>query len=93
MTTKIMPITDLRRQATQLVKLVKDGGDVVYITQHGRPAAVLVDYEQYESLIAQLGDLADKAAFAAADDESERDYESFLTEMGVNVPGSPEPTD
>lgn len=44
-------ITDLRRQATQLVKLVKEGGDVVYITQHGCPTAVLIGYEQYESLL------------------------------------------
>ena len=26
----------------------------MYITQHGRPSAVLIDYEQYEALLAQL---------------------------------------
>jgi prevent-host-death family protein len=93
MTMKIMPITDLRRQATQLVKLVKEGGDVVYITQHGRPAAVLIDYEQYESLLTQLEELADQAAFAAAADEPERDYEIFLAEMGASPDESPDVTE
>ncbi|MCB9419062.1 MAG: type II toxin-antitoxin system Phd/YefM family antitoxin [Ardenticatenaceae bacterium] len=60
MSTKIMPVSDLRRQTSQVLKSVREGGDVVYITQHGRPAAVLVDYEQYESMMAQLEDAAEK---------------------------------
>ncbi|WP_420631809.1 type II toxin-antitoxin system Phd/YefM family antitoxin [Candidatus Leptofilum sp.] len=54
MSTNIVPISDLRREASQVVKIVREGRDVVYITQHGRPAAVLVNYEQYEALIAEL---------------------------------------
>jgi prevent-host-death family protein len=81
MSTKIMPITELRRQATQLIDLVREGTDVVYITQHGRPAAVLLDYERYESLLAELEELADQAAFTTAVNEPERDYQTFLTEL------------
>lgn len=54
MATKIVPVSDLRRQASSVIRAVREGSDVVYITQHGRPAAVLVDYEQYEAMVEQL---------------------------------------
>ena len=53
MTTKIMPVTDLRRDTSAVIRSIREEGDVVYITQHGRPAAVMLDYEQYETLVAQ----------------------------------------
>jgi len=81
MSINIMPISDLRRQASQVINTLREGSDVVYITQHGRPAAVLVDYEQYEAMVAQLEDLADLASLEAAADELERPYEEFLAEM------------
>ncbi len=81
MTTKIMPISDLRRQTSKIIQILRDSGDVVYITQYGRPAAVLVDYEAYETLLSQLEELADLASLEAAKDEPARDYEAFLAEM------------
>ena len=53
MSTKIMPVTDLRRETSAVLRGVQEEGDVVYITQHGRPAAVLLDYERYEALVAR----------------------------------------
>jgi prevent-host-death family protein len=53
MSTKIMPVTDLRRQTSAVIRSVQEEGDVVYITQHGRPTAVILDYEQYEALVAR----------------------------------------
>lgn len=41
---KIVPVRDLRRDA---LKQLRDENDVVYITQHGRPAAVLIDIDQF----------------------------------------------
>jgi prevent-host-death family protein len=76
-----LPISDLRRQASQVIQSVQREGDVVYITQHGRPAAVLVDYERYEALLAQLEDLADLASLEAGADEPVRVYAEFLAEM------------
>lgn len=81
MGTKIMPISDLRRQPGQVIQVIRESGDAVYITQHGRPTAVLVDYDQYETMLAQLEDLADFASLEAAADEPERDYAEFLAEM------------
>ena len=58
MSTNIIPISDLRRQASDVVKRLRETKDAIYITQHGRPAAVLVDYEKYEALLAQLEELS-----------------------------------
>ena len=66
MSTKIMPISDLRRKTSDVVAAVRDGGDAVYITQHGRPVVVMVDYEQYEHLMAQLEELSGRARLQAA---------------------------
>jgi prevent-host-death family protein len=48
MSTLIVPISDLRRKTSDVLKTMSQG-QVVYITQHGRPAAVLVDYDCYEA--------------------------------------------
>lgn len=84
MALKIMPISDLRRNTSEVLSAVQQNGDIVYITQYGRPAAVLIDFEYYESMLAQLEDLVDIASLAAAEDEPERDYNEFLVELGHN---------
>lgn len=81
MATKILPVTDLRRDTSRILQAVQEQGDVVYITQHGRAAAVLLDYEQYQALLAQLEDLSDLAAIEDVTGEEVRSYEAFLAEM------------
>lgn len=54
MNTKIIPVTDLRRKTRDVIRGVQENGDTVYITQHGRPAVVLIDYNRYEEMIASL---------------------------------------
>lgn len=81
MALKIMPISDLRRNTSEVLSAVQQHDDIVYITQYGRPAAVLLDYERYESMLAQLEDLVDLASLVAAEDEPERDYSEFLAEL------------
>ncbi len=58
----IVPISDLRRQASNVVNTLREGSDVAYITQHGRPTAVLVGFEQYEALLAQIAELTQNQA-------------------------------
>lgn len=53
MNTRIMPVTDLRRQTSAVIRSIQETGTVVTITQHGRPAAVILDYVLYEKLVAQ----------------------------------------
>jgi len=44
----IVPITDLRQDATAIVKRVSASGEPIVITQRGRAAAVMVSMEAYE---------------------------------------------
>ena len=85
MATKIIPVSDLRRKTSAVIEAVRDGSAVVYVTQHGRPVAVLVDYEHYETLMAQLEDLSDLASLRAAADEPARPYDEFLAELDLSA--------
>lgn len=51
---KIVPISDLQTQAKKIIESVKKTRDPVIITQRGRPAALLVNYEDYEGMVATL---------------------------------------
>jgi prevent-host-death family protein len=41
-------VTTLKRKATEIIAEIGNERDPVLITQHGRPAAYLVDVETYE---------------------------------------------
>lgn len=56
---KIVPISDLQTQAKSIVGSVKESGDPVVITQRGRPAALLVNYEVYEGMVATLEEMSE----------------------------------
>lgn len=45
---KIIPISDLRQNASDVVKNVQSSGEPVFITQRGRAAAVMISMEVYE---------------------------------------------
>jgi prevent-host-death family protein len=80
MSTQIMPVSDLRRKTSDVISAVHGKTDVIFITQHGRPAVVLMDYARYEQLMAELEDLSDQASLEAARHEPVRPYEDFLAE-------------
>lgn len=84
MSTKILPISDLRRQANEIINSVRETNDAVYITQHGRPVVVLVDYERYEQLQQDLEDLTDRLSLEAATTEPTRPYADFMAEMNLS---------
>ena len=46
---KIIPISDLRQNASAVVKSVSSSKEPVFITQRGRAAAVMVSMEVYEN--------------------------------------------
>jgi prevent-host-death family protein len=47
-TPKIIPISDLRQNASDVVKGVSSSKEPVFITQRGRAAAVMVSMQAYE---------------------------------------------
>lgn len=51
---KIELVTSLKRRATEIISDLSENRDPVLITQHGRPAAYLVDVETYEALNRRL---------------------------------------
>jgi prevent-host-death family protein len=49
-TPKIIPISDLRQNASDVVKNVLSSREPVFITQRGRAAAVMVSMEVYKNI-------------------------------------------
>ncbi len=50
----IMPVTDVRRALTSLIGRLQKP---IYITQHGRARAVLIDAEQFDEMLDEMEDL------------------------------------
>ena len=66
------PLTEARNRLSEIVDEVVSTGSDLVITKHGRPAAVLIGYEEYEALLETLNILSDPEAMAALA-EAERD--------------------
>lgn len=81
---KIIPISELQNQTKKIVENVKKTGDPVIITQRGKAAALLVNYEDYEGMLATLEELGqpdwrERLAEAERDSEANKgiDLETF----------------
>ena len=46
----IIPITDLQRQAGQVIASLADSDEPVIVTQRGRAAAVIISTDRYEEM-------------------------------------------
>lgn len=58
-------LTEARDRLSEIVEQVGTSADVFTITRHGRPMAVVLGYDEYESLIETLNVLADSDAMDA----------------------------
>lgn len=54
-----IPISELQSQAKKVIERVKNTRDAVIITQRGKPAAMLVNCEDYEGLLATLEEMSE----------------------------------
>jgi prevent-host-death family protein len=50
----IIPVTDLQRQASQIIASLADSEEPVVVTQRGRATAVLMTAERYSEIEADL---------------------------------------
>jgi antitoxin YefM len=57
---KIVPFTEARANLTELLDAVQDTHEHVLITRNGRPSAVMISADEYESLEETLDILQDK---------------------------------
>ncbi len=55
---KIVPISDLQTKTKEIIEGVKKTGDPVVITQRGRPAVLVVNYQEYEGMIHTLDEMS-----------------------------------
>lgn len=55
----IQPVTEFRANAAQFIERVQTTSEPVFLTRHGRSAAVLLDVESYESMLEELALLRD----------------------------------
>ena len=62
-------VTTLKRKATELLAELKADADPILITQHGMPAAYLVDVHTYDKLQKRIGLLEGIARGEKAVDE------------------------
>ncbi len=81
MVTKILTVSELKNRLGSLMAELEEKGTPLYVTQHGKPKAVLARYDEYEALLKKIEDLEDllvmKEALAAPEEEaiSLKDYE------------------
>jgi prevent-host-death family protein len=71
---KIIPISDLRQNASDVVKSVSSSREPVFITQRGRAAAVMVSMEVYKNAQHEM-DILHLLARGEKEIEAETGYE------------------
>ncbi|MCQ3802544.1 MAG: type II toxin-antitoxin system Phd/YefM family antitoxin [bacterium] len=59
------PLTEARNRLSEIVDEATATGSEIVITRHGRPAAVVMGYQDYESLIETLNILSDTETMRA----------------------------
>lgn len=85
MSTKIIPITDLRRKASQVLEILQEEGEDIYVTHYGRPVAVVVDYERYEALLARAEALSERLRRRETTAEPIEDHTAHLAGLHREV--------
>ena len=66
MATKIVTVSELKTHLASVVAQLETASVPIYVTQHGKPKAVLVQYDEYEALLEKLDDLEDILAMQQA---------------------------
>lgn len=66
MPTRIVTVSELKIKLASLMSELEQQGIPFYVTQHGKPRAVLAGYDEYEALLKKVEDLEDMLAMKEA---------------------------
>ena len=77
---KTLPISEVKARLPELVTGVEDREEEVVVTRHGKPAAVLVNYAEYERLKDTLDVLSDPEMMRQI-----RESERYFAKSGKGV--------
>jgi prevent-host-death family protein len=81
MPARIVTVSEFKVKLGALMAELEGQGIPLYVTQHGKPKAVLMRYDEYEALLKKVEDLEDilamKESLSAPEEEavSSEDYE------------------
>jgi len=81
MPTRIVTVSELKVKLGALMAELEQQGVPLYVTQYGKPKAVIARYDEYEALLRKIEDLEDmldiKESLSAPEEEaiSLKDYE------------------
>jgi antitoxin StbD len=76
----LVPISEARARLSQLVREAAD--QEVVLMNHGRPAAVLISADRYDSLLEELEDLKDRLSVHERDHVS-MPLDKLIVELGL----------
>ena len=76
---QMVPISDLRRRSRELLAMLSAGP--VVIMRRGRPAAVLVDFDEYQELMEAIQDARDREILSELWAEAESTESMSLEEF------------
>ena len=62
MRAKIVPVTELKPKLLQVVSNVQEAGQEYIVTKNGKPAAIIMNYDEWESWKETMDILSDKKA-------------------------------
>jgi prevent-host-death family protein len=90
MTTRIVTVSELKIKLAALMSELEERGVPFYITQYGKPKAVLARYDEYEALLKKVEDLEDLLAMKdslSAPEEEAIGLEDYERQRAARVRG------
>jgi len=90
MTTRIVTVSELKTRLGALMAELEEQGIPVFVTQHGKPKAVLTRFDEYEALMKKLEDFEDLLAMKeslAAPEEEAMSLDEYERERAKRVRG------
>jgi prevent-host-death family protein len=92
---KVVSITEIQKDAEQLVEHVRQAGEPVLVTRRAQPAAYLIGAAQYEAMRSELEQLKQQRFWAevaeaqaehrSGQSRSFQDADALITELGLET--------